>query len=214
MAGWLSRQSRSVRLGIVLVALAAAAGTALVVASSFDHLSPADRSLAELRGLPLVGLVIKEEPCLEAKLRTVIEEELRSPTRNGPSRVFVALGDLRRNTIGPALASADDTAAMEVMRARAALVAHLQPSGPRFANDGIRPRPTSSMPTASACSAAFCQRWAAWRSLVTRRAPHANRWRTILNSSPCWARGGLSQADLRSSTPGRRCRMPICASWN
>jgi hypothetical protein len=93
---------------------------------AFTSMSGTDRALASMRELPLVGLVMSDVPGVEARLRAAIEEEQRNPTRQGPARPFVVIGELRRTFIGPALGAADDASVVAVMGARAELVRHLQ----------------------------------------------------------------------------------------
>ncbi len=101
-----------------------------------------DGAVAELRALPLIGAVMAEVPGTEARLRAAIEEEERSPTRQGPNRAFIVIADLRKNYISPALAAADDASADAVMTARSELAHHLQqanlPACREFSTTGIQ----------------------------------------------------------------------------
>jgi hypothetical protein len=128
---------------IVLIAVAAAAVVAATIGGWIvARPSDTDRAMAELRSLPLVGLVMTDVPDIEARLRAGIDEELRKPTQQGPSRTFLLVSEIRRNYIGPALAAADDASADAVMTARAELVRHLQQTDPpicrEFSGEGIR----------------------------------------------------------------------------
>jgi len=104
--------------------------------------SPANKALAELRALPMVGLVIADEPAVEARLRTAIEDEARTPTPQGPTRPMIIVGQLRQEYIAPAVRRADDASLMAVMAARAALVEHLRATNTaacrEFSMGGIR----------------------------------------------------------------------------
>jgi hypothetical protein len=88
--------------------------------------SPAAKALADLRTLPMVGLVIADEPSVVDRLKEAIEEEARSPTPQGPTRPLLIVGELRRDYIAPAMRTADDASLLTVMAARAALVQHLR----------------------------------------------------------------------------------------
>ena len=134
-------EGRNKRVLLIAVAVAAIAVTTIGWWIS-SRPSDTDRAMAELRNLPLVGLVMTDVPGIEARLRAAIEEEQRKPTQQGPSRTFLIVGDLRKNYIGAALAAADDPSADAVMTARVALVRHLQqtslPTCREFSGEGIR----------------------------------------------------------------------------
>jgi hypothetical protein len=104
--------------------------------------SPTERALADLRAMPLVGLLVAEVPGAEDRLRKAIEEEQRQPTTSGPPRPLVVIGELRRDVIAPALRAADDASAIAAMATRAELVAHLQktdlPACREFSMGGIQ----------------------------------------------------------------------------
>ena len=128
------------------IALTGAAVAAIAVATFGWRLvtrtSDTDRAMAELRNLPLVGLVMVDVPGFEARLRTAIEDEQRSPTQQGPPRAVLVVSDMRKNYIGPALTAADEASADAVMTARAELVRHLQqanlPACREFSSTGIQ----------------------------------------------------------------------------
>lgn len=128
---------------IVLIGAALAAVAVAIAGWWFvTRTSATDSAMAELRNLPLVGLVMTDVPGAEARLRASIEEELRKPTQQGPTRTLLVIGELRKNYIGPALAAADDASADAVMAARVELVRHLQqadlPACREFASTGIQ----------------------------------------------------------------------------
>lgn len=112
---------------IVLAAFAVMGGAVfggLVIYKRFFN--PVEKALAELKGLPLMGLVLADVPGAEAKLRAAIEQELRQPTPPGqPTRPLLVVLDLRRDYITPALLAADDATATGALAAQAALIGHL-----------------------------------------------------------------------------------------
>jgi len=88
--------------------------------------SPVDTALEEVRRVPLIGPVVAENPAMERRMRTAIEDEIRSPTQGGPSRPFLLVADIRRQYIVPALRGADDASAIAAVSARAELVRYLR----------------------------------------------------------------------------------------
>jgi len=128
---------------IVLIGVAVAAVAVTTIGWWISaRTSGTDRAMAELRNLPLVGLVMTDVPGIDARLRAAIEDEQRKPTQQGPSRTMLVIGELRKSYIAPALAAADDASADAVMTARVELVRHLQqtdlPACREFASTGIQ----------------------------------------------------------------------------
>ncbi len=128
---------------IVIAVLAAGIAAAVVAAwavKSFTGGSAADKAMAGLRAQPLVGLVLADNPAIEAKVRAAVEQDQREPQT--PPRAFLAIGEIRRTIVGPTVAAADDATALDVMKARADLVGYLEkndlPACRQFAGDGIR----------------------------------------------------------------------------
>ncbi|MDP2330950.1 MAG: hypothetical protein Q8M19_09680 [Reyranella sp.] len=116
-----------------VVAIVAAGGLSAAVASvglrylaSSDNATATEQALRVVREAPLVGLVLKENPALEARFRDAIEAELRSPTKSGPLRTYVVGAEVRQNLIVPALRSADDATALKAIEAMLDFVKHLQ----------------------------------------------------------------------------------------
>ena len=104
--------------------------------------SPAARAFAEARDLPLVGLVIADQPDVEKLLKAAIEEDLRQPSAEGPSRQAAAVAELRNEYIAPALRRADDASLTATMAARTALLEYLNQNNTKacreFALGGIK----------------------------------------------------------------------------
>ncbi|HZV93902.1 MAG TPA: hypothetical protein VFF72_11840, partial [Caldimonas sp.] len=96
--------------------------------------------MAQLRAQPLVGVVLADNPAIEAQLRAAVEADQRDP--QATSRAFLAVSEMRRTIVGPALAAADDASALAVMKARVDLVSHLEKTDlaacRQFSGDGIR----------------------------------------------------------------------------
>lgn len=119
--------------GLQVVVIAAAAALSAAVAGvglrylEASNTAPAvEQALQVVREAPLVGLVLKENPAVEARFRAAIEAEIKNPTKNGPQRTFVVGGEVRRDIIVPALRSADDATALDAIKAMQAFVKHLQ----------------------------------------------------------------------------------------
>jgi hypothetical protein len=108
----------------------------------FSSNSPAANALAELRALPLVGVMMADNPAAEARMKAAIQEELASPSQGGTTRPLALIADLRRQYILPALRGADDASAVAAVAARAALASYLQKANPpacrEFAAGGIQ----------------------------------------------------------------------------
>jgi hypothetical protein len=126
--------------------LAAIAVVALAVIGAggyfaYQHYSPTEQALAQMRTMPLVGLAIADHPEIEDSLRQAIEEEQRNPTTQGPSRPLIVVGQLRHDLIAPALRHADDDSVVAAMAARVKLVEYLQKTNPpacrEFSMNGI-----------------------------------------------------------------------------
>ena len=88
--------------------------------------SDADMALDQIRRVPLIGPVMADNPAVESRMRTAIEEELKSPTRTGLSRPFSLVTEIRRQYIVPTLRAADDASALAAVAARAELVRYLR----------------------------------------------------------------------------------------
>jgi len=87
---------------------------------------PVDTALENMRRVPLVGVVISENPGFEGRMRKALEEEVRSPTHSGLTRPQSLIADLRRDHIVPALRRADDASAIAAVSARAELARYLR----------------------------------------------------------------------------------------
>lgn len=107
-------------------AFAIVAGVAFGGIYLMKRFGAVEQTLAGLKAMPLIGLVVTDVPGAEARLRASIEQEIASPTPSGPPRPQLVLGQLRREYITPALRAADDASIIVAMAARAELVAHLQ----------------------------------------------------------------------------------------
>ncbi len=87
--------------------------------------SPAARQLAEARNMPLVGMVMSDQPDAAKRLRAAIEEDVSKPGREGPSRESAVVSELRSEYIAPTLRRADDASLIATMDARARFAEHL-----------------------------------------------------------------------------------------
>ena len=104
-------------VGAVVVLLVAIGGSWWWYARTH---SPAAKMLAEMRNLPLVGLVIADEPSVVDRL------EQRDPTTQGPTRPMYIVNGLRQEFIAPALRRAEDSVLIAAMAARAELIQYLR----------------------------------------------------------------------------------------
>lgn len=85
-----------------------------------------DQAMASIRETPLLGLVLKENPALDARFREALKAEMENPAKIGPPRSFIVGGEVRRDIIVPTLRRADDAAALDAIKAMQAFVKHLQ----------------------------------------------------------------------------------------
>jgi len=108
----------------------------------YSRNSPTEKALAELRGLPLVGAMMADNPQAEAQLKAAVKEELANPTQGGTTRPLALIADLRRQYVLPALRTSDDSSALAAVAARGTLAAYLQKANPpacrEFAAGGIQ----------------------------------------------------------------------------
>lgn len=88
--------------------------------------SDVDMALDQVRRVPLIGPVMADNSSVESRMRTAIEEEIRSPTRTGLPRPFSLVAEIRREYIVPMLRAADDASALAAVAARAELVRYLR----------------------------------------------------------------------------------------
>jgi len=134
-----AKASRSRRLGQALAAVVAAMLVAVLASAGMKYLSDTeslgvasdrtatiDQAMKTIRETPLVGLVLRETPALDAKFREAIEADMKNPAKGGPPRSFIVGAELRRDIIAPTLRRADDAAALDAIKAMQAFVNHLQ----------------------------------------------------------------------------------------
>ena len=139
-----NRKRNVVLVAIIAVLLVAAAGLMLTINIEIVPLSPLEQVITNLRGTPLIGQAIKDNPEAEKSIREAILEDQREPVAPGvPPRAFYAVGAVSRDYIRPMLAAADDTSVIAVMAARFALATQLRKDDPQtcrdFAMNGIQP---------------------------------------------------------------------------
>ncbi len=123
-------QRPEIKLHTLLVGAGVVVGLAIAIAGGTwwynRTYSPAALALAEMRSLPLVGLVIADESSVVNRLREAIAEEATNPTTQGPTRPMLIVNGLRQEFIAPAVRRADDATLLAAMAARAELVQHLR----------------------------------------------------------------------------------------
>jgi len=123
-------QRPEIKLRTLLIGAGVLAGLAVVIAGGTwwynRAYSPAALALAEMRNLPLVGMVIADESSVVDRLRDAIAEEAANPTTQGPTRQMLIVNGLRQEFIAPAVRRADDATLLAAMAARADLIQHLR----------------------------------------------------------------------------------------
>lgn len=120
------RQTRRTLIAGISAAVAAGAAVFGIQVYVGDDSELIDRTVAEARTLPLVGLVLDNVPGAEKRLRDSLREELRSPTTQGAPRPLLLMAELRATHIVPALRATDAADAQAVLDARIALMRHLR----------------------------------------------------------------------------------------
>lgn len=93
-----------------------------------------DRGVETAKDMPLVGLVIAENPALEGKLRAAIADELENPGQvPSPGARFGV--EVRQRYIVPALLAADDDSAMKATDGMQVLARYLQGKDPALCRE-------------------------------------------------------------------------------
>jgi len=122
--------TRSRKIGQTILIVLAAAVVAAVIGFGAQYLrgpseSDVDHGVQAAKEMPLVGLVIAENPALEEKLRAAIADELKNPGQvPSPGSRFGA--EVRQRYIVPALLAADDDSALKAAGGMEALATYLQ----------------------------------------------------------------------------------------
>lgn len=140
--------TRTGRLRQALAAVVAAALAAVLASAGMKYLrdseslavfsdqpSTIDQAMQTIRESPLLGLVLRENPALDARFREALEAELKTPTKAGPPRSFLMGAEVRRDIIAPTLRRADDAAALAAINAMQAFVKHLQDTNVALCRD-------------------------------------------------------------------------------
>jgi hypothetical protein len=93
-----------------------------------------ERGVEAAKEMPLVGLVIAENPALEDKLRTVISDELKNPGQvPSPGSRFGV--EVRQRYIIPTLLAADDDSALKATGGMEVLAKYLQTTDPALCRE-------------------------------------------------------------------------------
>lgn len=120
------QKTRRTLIAAISAAVATSAAVFGIEAFVDDDTGLIDKTIADARALPLVGLVLDDVPGAEKRLRTSLREELRSPTTQGAPRPLLLMAELRSSHIVPALRATDPADAQAVLDARVALMRHLR----------------------------------------------------------------------------------------
>lgn len=89
-----------------------------------------EQALRQAEELPLIRLVVKENPSVDAEFRAAIEAERQNPTKDGPNRMFRVGAEVRKKYILPALVNADDPHILAAVKLMQDFTQHLQKSSP------------------------------------------------------------------------------------
>ncbi len=131
-------------VALIAILVAVAAGLLFTITVSIAPLSPVERTIADLRATPLLGLAMKDNSDAEKAIRAAIAEDRLNPVAPGvPSRAYYAVGAISRDYVRPMVAAADDAPVVAVMAARFALATQLRKDDPQscrdFAMNGVQP---------------------------------------------------------------------------
>jgi len=110
-------------------ALLAGLATTVIVErlpSAIAPRSDVDRAMDALNEVPMFALLLKEVPQAKDRIREAIATEQQSPTKSGPSRPFLAIRELMRDYVAPALQHAEDASILEAAARQARIADHLQ----------------------------------------------------------------------------------------
>ncbi len=135
-----------ISLRTLILVLATFAGVVLIGGGGWYYYrsitSPEALAFAEARNQPLVDMVIADQPEAARRLRAAVEQDVRQPNKDGPSREAEAISALRSEFIAPTMRRADDASLVATMAARAALIEQLNRTDTRicreFALGGIK----------------------------------------------------------------------------
>jgi hypothetical protein len=122
------------KIGRTVLAILVAVAVAALVGFGARYLrapSQADveRGMQAAKDIPLVGLVVAENPALKERLRAAIVEELRNPGQTpSPGAAFGV--ELRQRYIVPSLLASDDDSALKAVGGMEVLAKHLQAKDP------------------------------------------------------------------------------------
>jgi hypothetical protein len=131
--------TRPRKIGQTVLIVLAAAVVAAAVGFGAQYLrapSAADveRGVEAAKEMPLVGLVIAENPALEEKLRAVIADELKNPGQvPSPGSRFGV--EVRQRYIIPTLLAADDDSALKATGGMEVLAKYLQTKDPALCRE-------------------------------------------------------------------------------
>ncbi len=93
-----------------------------------------ERGVEATKEMPLVGLVIADNPTLEEKLRTAIADEIKNPGQKpSPAARFGA--EVRQRYITPTLLAADDASALKAAGGMEVLAKYLQTKDPALCRE-------------------------------------------------------------------------------
>ncbi len=125
------KSARQIAISAALVTILAAGFGYLTLTLVRHALSPsADQALTQAEELPLIRLVVKENPAVDAQFRAAVEAEKKDPTREGPNRMFKVGAEVRKRYIVPALANTDDRHALAALRSLQEFIQYLQQTAP------------------------------------------------------------------------------------
>ncbi len=133
----MSKATRTVLIVVVAAVAAAVIGFgARYLVLQAGGPSPADieSGVQAAKDMPLIRLVMAENPELDAMLRAAITDDLKSDRQARPSSARFGV-DLRQRYIVPALLRADDDSALKAARGIETLASYLQAKDPPLCRD-------------------------------------------------------------------------------
>jgi hypothetical protein len=130
-------RSRKNRQTIFIVLAAGVAAAAIGFGANYlraPSSADVERGVEAAKEMPLVGLVIAENPALEEKLRAVIADELKNPGQvPSPGSRFGV--EVRQRYIIPTLLAADDDSALKATGGMETLAKYLQMKDPALCRE-------------------------------------------------------------------------------
>lgn len=127
-----TKQSLARTIGTIAAGFAAAGLGAAIAIFGLQYLSggslasQVEEAMKAIKELPLVGLVISENPAVEGSLRQAVEADIKDPVKQGPARSWHVASELRVKYILPTMRNADDASVLSAIKLMNELAVYLQ----------------------------------------------------------------------------------------